>query len=192
MTRGISRDFSYNINENTDDPYLLSAKDILEILLMTSANNGNFLLGITPMANGTIPSHQIAILETTGKYLDQYGEAIFKTAPCGKKDLILRAHFSNNEKENWGRFCSKSTTNANTYYITYIQYEQNGQGLNEICVPLLSSIFNLFLSSSASRKVTNLITGQIVNAKYEWTKASFCIPLPTDRSMPITFKIQKK
>ena len=48
------------------------------------SKNGNYLLNISPKADGTIPEDQQMKLLEIGEWLDQNGEAIYGTHPWGK------------------------------------------------------------------------------------------------------------
>lgn len=56
-----------------------STKAILHSLIDRVSKNGNMLLNIAPMADGTIPQGQKDILTGMGKWLKKYGEAIYST-----------------------------------------------------------------------------------------------------------------
>jgi alpha-L-fucosidase len=77
--RGIGRTFGYNVNE-TVEQYGTPEKYI-HLLADVVSKNGNLLLNVGPMADGTIPAPQVAILEQLGAWLDRNGAAIFGTRP---------------------------------------------------------------------------------------------------------------
>ena len=56
-----------------------SRKQILHGFIDRISKNGNLLLNISPMADGTIPPEQKDLLLTMGAWLRQYGEAIYAT-----------------------------------------------------------------------------------------------------------------
>jgi alpha-L-fucosidase len=56
-----------------------SKKAMLHSLIDRVSKNGNMLLNIAPMADGTIPQGQKDILITIGNWLKKYGEAIYST-----------------------------------------------------------------------------------------------------------------
>jgi alpha-L-fucosidase len=56
-----------------------SAKSLLHSLVDRVCKNGNLLLNIAPMADGTIPDGQKTILLGIGDYLKRFGESIYAT-----------------------------------------------------------------------------------------------------------------
>jgi alpha-L-fucosidase len=56
-----------------------SKKQILHGFLDRISKNGNLLLNISPMADGTIPAEQKDILLAMGAWLKKYGEAVYAT-----------------------------------------------------------------------------------------------------------------
>lgn len=58
-----------------------SADKVIHSLIDTVAKNGVVLLNISPMADGTIPDDQRAVLKTLGIWLTTNGEAIYDTRP---------------------------------------------------------------------------------------------------------------
>jgi len=77
--RGIGRTFGFNRNQ-ADEQYG-TVEQYIDLLIDVVSKNGNLLLNVGPMADGTIPQRQIDILDALGDWLDQYGEAIFATRP---------------------------------------------------------------------------------------------------------------
>ncbi|MCP5432454.1 MAG: alpha-L-fucosidase [Alphaproteobacteria bacterium] len=80
VCRGLARSFGYNRAD--DDRETISREALVALLADTAAHNGNLLLGVGPMADGTIPDLQRARLEELGAWLAVNGEAIFDTAPA--------------------------------------------------------------------------------------------------------------
>ncbi len=65
----------------TDGMKVDSSASILPKLIDTVAKGGNYLLNISPMADGTIPQAQQDTLLGIGAWLDRNGEAIYATRP---------------------------------------------------------------------------------------------------------------
>lgn len=83
--RGIGKSFGYNADE--DASLSLSGPDLVRYLVDVVAKNGNLLINIGPEADGTIPEVQRRSLEYMGRWLAQYGQAIYATRPGGQELL---------------------------------------------------------------------------------------------------------
>jgi alpha-L-fucosidase len=79
MTRGFGYSFGYNRNEGPE--HYLSTEQLVHLLVDVVSKNGNLLLNVGPMADGTIPPKQRERLLELGRWLQRYGEAIFATRP---------------------------------------------------------------------------------------------------------------
>ena len=78
-TRGIGYSYGYNRAE-TAGTYL-SADAAVRLLVDIVSKNGNLILNVGPLPDGTIPELQRQCLEGLGAWLDVNGEAIFGTRP---------------------------------------------------------------------------------------------------------------
>ncbi|TWT84527.1 Alpha-L-fucosidase [Planctomycetes bacterium CA13] len=63
----------------TDDLKIKGSPQIIHSMIDTVAKNGVMLLNVSPMADGTIPENQRAVLAELGKWLKANGEAIYRT-----------------------------------------------------------------------------------------------------------------
>ena len=81
--RSLSHSYGYNWEEASDDRYVLSEDDALDLLLRVVANGGNLLLMVSPDGSGHVPENQIRRLRFIGGWLSRYGEAIYGTRPLG-------------------------------------------------------------------------------------------------------------
>ena len=77
--RGIGHSFGYNRNEG--DEQLLAEDELIHMFVDIVSKNGNLLLNVGPMADGTIPANQAERLRALGRWLDVNGQAIFETRP---------------------------------------------------------------------------------------------------------------
>ncbi|PVH97050.1 glycoside hydrolase family 29 protein [Periconia macrospinosa] len=71
--------FSYGYNAGTPDSGYLTAQDIVTTLIDIVSKNGNFLLDVGPMANGTIPEIMQKGLREAGSWIKERGESIYGT-----------------------------------------------------------------------------------------------------------------
>lgn len=56
-------------------------KDIVHTLVDVVSKNGQMLLNLSPMADGTIPQNQKEVVHRVGRWIWSHGEAIFETRP---------------------------------------------------------------------------------------------------------------
>ena len=65
----------------TEDLQIKSTAEVLHVLIDIVSKNGQLLLNISPKADGTIPDNQKQVLLGIGKWLQDYGEAVYETRP---------------------------------------------------------------------------------------------------------------
>lgn len=82
--RGMGRGFGYNQNESDAD--LDSAEELIHLLIDVVSKNGNLLLNVGPLADGTIPPEQATRLRSIGAWLGVNGAAIFATRPWARSE----------------------------------------------------------------------------------------------------------
>jgi alpha-L-fucosidase len=78
-TRGIG--FSFGYNQRETDAQLMSAQDIIHLLINCVAKGGNLLLNVGPRGDGTLCPMQVERLRAVGAWLRVNGEAIYGTRP---------------------------------------------------------------------------------------------------------------
>ena len=79
LTRGIGSSFSYNQLEKEEE--YLKPDELIRLFIDVVSKNGNLLLNVGPMADGTIMEIQKKCLLELGKWLEVNGEAIYGTRP---------------------------------------------------------------------------------------------------------------
>lgn len=94
--RGIGASFGYNAMEGPEQ--YQSVENLVRSFVDIVSKNGNLLLNIGPMADGTIPALQLERLLGLGQWLDVNGDALFDTRPWqvaeGKTDGDLAVRFT--------------------------------------------------------------------------------------------------
>jgi alpha-L-fucosidase len=88
-TRGLGQSFGYNRAEVEAD--VLSLDALVDLLADVVSKNGNLLIGIGPMADGTIPELQVQRLLGLGQWLARHGAAIYGTRPAAQAAGRTRA-----------------------------------------------------------------------------------------------------
>ena len=98
--RGIGTAFSFNKFE-TEEDYMTSA-ELIRMFIDIISKNGNLLLSVGPMMDGTIPEIQKNRLLDLGTWLKLNGEAIYKTRPWEHADCRtfddIEVRFTQSEK----------------------------------------------------------------------------------------------
>jgi alpha-L-fucosidase len=97
----------------TEDLKIKSGKGMMQELIDIISKNGQLLLNISPMADGTIPQNQRETLLFMGAWLKKYGEAVYDTRPFidfGQGPTRL---------EKSGGFTSRNTLKYTTEDIRY-------------------------------------------------------------------------
>jgi len=77
--RGIGNSFGYNQFESAGD--YQKAEDLIRLLADVVSKNGNLLLNVGPLPDGSIPPLQAQALDGMGSWLKVNGEAIYSTHP---------------------------------------------------------------------------------------------------------------
>jgi alpha-L-fucosidase len=106
--RGMGRGFGYNREEGEDD--YIKLPELIRMLVDIVSKNGNLLLNVGPMADGTIPSVQAELLSGVGAWLDTYGEAIYGTRPWRRAE-------GRTASGGRVRFTHKASTEGETLYV---------------------------------------------------------------------------
>ena len=71
--------FSFGFNYQTPLNQYLTGNDVIQSLVDIVSKNGNFLLDIGPMHNGSIPQIMKSGLSDAGSWLKTHGEGIYNT-----------------------------------------------------------------------------------------------------------------
>jgi alpha-L-fucosidase len=94
--RGVGKSFGYNQFETTE--HYLTAPELIRMLVDIVSKNGNLLLNIGPMADGTLPEIQVKRVTALGEWLKVNGDAIYDSRPWiraeGKTDCNTDVRFT--------------------------------------------------------------------------------------------------
>jgi alpha-L-fucosidase len=75
--RGMGHGFGFNREEGDDD--YIRLPELIRMFVDIVSKNGNLLLNVGPMPDGTIPEAQARLLRGLGAWLETYGAAIYGT-----------------------------------------------------------------------------------------------------------------
>jgi alpha-L-fucosidase len=140
---------------------VFSTKAILHALIDRVSKNGNMLLNIAPMADGTIPNAQRQILLGLGDHLRRFGESIYATrawAAFGEGPTQMGGGSFQNPREGTGQDIRFTRSKDNTVlYATVLGWP--GGTLN---IGTLSST-RINLSTLTSVQLLGPNAGQVTN-----------------------------
>lgn len=117
-SRGVG--FSYGYNRMETEKEYLKSEDVIKMLVDIVSKNGNLLLNVGPMPDGTIPELQKKVLLDLGEWLGINGESIFATKPWTKAEGSSRG-------VNSVRF----TQNQESLFIHFMEYPREKEMIIE-------------------------------------------------------------
>ncbi|MDR3511993.1 MAG: alpha-L-fucosidase [Caulobacteraceae bacterium] len=88
-TRGMSHSFGFNRNDQAAD--YAPAETLIGDFIDGVSKNGNLLLNVGPMADGTIPTPQLDRLKAFGAWLRANGAAIYGSRPWTRAEAVTDA-----------------------------------------------------------------------------------------------------
>jgi len=166
VCRGIGNSFGYNKLESEED--YLPLKELIYMLIDIVSKNGNLLLNVGPMVDGTIPKIQERRLLGLGEWLDVNGEAIFGTRPWkhaeGTTLESIPVRFTQKNEYLYAILMGKPNTESITLE------NLNLEGISE--VDLLGNEENL-------------------SWRFEKTNLIIQLPLKMEETLAIAFRIKK-
>jgi len=163
--RGIGNSFGYNKFESEED--YLPLKELIYMLIDIVSKNGNLLLNIGPMSDGTIPEVQKKRLLGLGEWLDVNGEAIFGTKPWKHAEGTTLESIS-------VRFTQK---NENLYVILMGKPETDSITLENVNLEKIST-------------VDLLGNKEKISWRFENTNLTIQLPKKIENSLAIAFRIK--
>ena len=150
-----------------------SPKQIAEMLRKAAAGQGNLLLNVGPMGDGSIPQKSVDILNNVGQWLKVNGEAVYAT---DRFEYSLRER--DNERADW-TFHGGYSARGKQFYLHVHSWP--------------GSMLTICGLECTVKKVSNLETGQGYN--FNQTNGKLVVtnlPEEYDTTMPVVLKFETK
>ena len=166
-TRGIGNSFGYNKMEPESN--YLTLEELVHMFVDIVSKNGNLLLNVGPMADGTIPEIQRQLLLGFGEWLEINGEGLYGTRP-------------------WNRAESQTTEGQE------VRYTQKGNALYAIVLgtPNTNSITIKNLNVEPEAKINLLGQPNIIDWQNDGEDLILNLPENLPDAPAHTFKITPK
>ncbi len=106
---------------------------IIDMFIDIVSKNGNLLLNIPLMADGTLDSESENMLSEMGKWMAINGEAIFETRPWiiyGEGPTSVKQEYSEEIRENFTSMDFRFTTRDEVLYTICMDWPQGGTSIN--------------------------------------------------------------
>ena len=132
----MGRSWHFRANDTLKTPQIL-----LEQLINTAGNGGNYLLNVGPDRNGVIPKDMEERLKTMGDWLEKNGEAIYGTEPGPYRYEI-----------SWGTITQRKHKDSTSLYLNVVDWPQDGK-------------FTLFGVNNPVQKASLLATGAAIKSE---------------------------
>jgi len=132
----MGRSWHFRANDTLKSPQVL-----LEQLINTAGNGGNYLLNVGPDKNGVIPKDMEARLKTMGGWLKKNGEAIYGTEPGPYRYEI-----------SWGTITQRKGKDSTSLYLNVVDWPEDGK-------------FTLFGVNNPVLNASLLATGEAIKSE---------------------------
>ncbi|WP_449600262.1 alpha-L-fucosidase [Paenibacillus sp. Marseille-Q9583] len=172
----------------TDGMSYYSLRALIHSLIDRVSKNGNLLLNISPMADGSIPQEQKDILMGMGRWLEKYGEAIYSTrawstfgeGPTPMNGEIYAEPHEGNEKDI--RFTRNKA--EDTLYAIGLGWPQD----NKMKISKLSK----YTFDTAQLKKVSLVDGEELTWKQDTTGLMIDLPatIPAESAQAYAVKLE--
>lgn len=137
----------------SDDQNFKSIPTLIRNLVDIASKGGNYLLNVSPTAQGTLMPQALENLRAMGQWMDKNSESIYGTqaSPCIQPD--------------WGRITMKTKDEKATLYLNVFDWENGGKLLvqleNEVeACYLLTDKRRVFTTETVGNGITVNLTGE--------------------------------
>jgi alpha-L-fucosidase len=145
---------------------LRTPKEIVQRLVEVVSNNGQLLLNLAPLADGTFPQAQKDVVANVGVWLWSYGEAIYGTRPFSVSQEVT----AENKKVHY-------TVKDKTIYAIFLDWPTLGQ-------PIQLTELKTGNTSSKVKAVTVLGLKQTATCQFTQSNAGLNLTIPLKTRIP--------
>ncbi len=193
LTDGTISDGSWSTTGSwsyTEELDIKPSKTLLHILIDIVSKNGNFLLNISPTADGIIPEAQQKSLLEMGVWLRANGEAIYGTRPFvtygeGPKRLQGSGHFVAMTKP-YDNENIRYTTKENTVYAIQMGWAGSQKEV------LLTAFAKEKLGKTEIQQISVLDSSEKITWKMTEAGLQITTPFKASNKKALVFKIETK
>ncbi|TWU44280.1 Alpha-L-fucosidase [Novipirellula aureliae] len=139
----MGRSWHYRANDTLKSPQVL-----IEQLINTAGNGGNYLLNVGPDKDGVIPKEMEDRLKIVGDWLQRNGEAIYGTEPGPYRYEI-----------DWGTITQRKNEDSTSLYLNVANWPSDGK-------------FTLFGVNHPVLKASLLATGEVIKSESKFDASS--------------------
>ncbi len=172
----------------TENLKIKPTSEVLHVLIDIVSKNGQLLLNISPMADGTIPENQQQVLLEVGEWLGKFGEAIYGTRPFltfgeGPTRLRKGGHFVGRLK--YGPEDIRYTRKDDTVYALVLGWPGGGK-------PVTMGVFGEGGEAEAVKVTSVSMLGASDTVDWKQAKRGLVLRCPETQTddMAVVFKLQ--